>query len=142
NCLAAVVQAFQQAGRPLPKALPAFDGDCPSLAVWHSIPNFDSLAFPQSAAQAVYEPFVVATRMLAGQKPRFNTLIYPLPQITSANVDQYYKSGMTVNSSCTVSPLSNGATPSSYYDPLFSGGKSAVQLNAGFQELLQSELGH
>lgn len=142
NCLAAVVQAFQQAGRPLPKALPGFDGDCPSLATWHGLSNFDSLAFPQSSSQAVYEPFVVAMRMLAGQKPLFNTLVYSLPKITSANVDQYYKTGMTVNSSCTAPPLGDGPVPDSYYDPLFSGGKPAEHLNSGFQELLQTELAH
>jgi len=126
SCGVAVGEAMQQAGRPL-KNIAGFEGACAWLAFWKANLS-DSIGFPQSGGQAVYEPWVIAMRMLAGQKPAVNAFIYSLPPITKQNFDQYYKPTMTEQSTCNAQPQGGPPVPASYYDPLFTGGEPAVEL--------------
>jgi ABC-type sugar transport system substrate-binding protein len=127
SCQVATGQALLQAGRPL-KNVAGFEGSCADMAFWKANLT-DSIAFPQSAGQAVFEPFVLALRMLAGQKPSVNSFVYPLPPITKDNFDQYYRPTMTEQSTCSAQPQGGVPVPDSYYDPLFTGGQPAVQVN-------------
>lgn len=127
TCSVAAGEALQQAGRPL-QNVTGFDGACSWLAFWKQNLS-QSVGFPQSGGQAVYEPFVLAMRMLAGQKPTVNSFLYPLPQINQSNFNSYYKPTMTAQSTCSAQPAGGAPVPDSYYDGLFKGGKAAVQLS-------------
>jgi ribose transport system substrate-binding protein len=127
ECPVAVAQAFEQTGRDVPW-LTGFDGACPWLAQWKESGR-ESFGFAQGGGQAVVEAYKVALRMLAGQKPVVNTLVYPLAQIDSTNFDDYYKAGMTVNSTCNAQPQGGESVKDTYYDALFKGGEAPVELS-------------
>ncbi len=133
SCQVGTGQALLQAGRPL-QNVAGFEGSCADLAFWKAHLD-DSIAFPQSAGQAVFEPFVLAMRMLAGQKPLVNSFIYPLPTITKDNFDQYYRPTMTEESTCNAEPQGGVPVPDTYYDPLFTGGGAPVAIT--FPQLSQ-----
>jgi ribose transport system substrate-binding protein len=126
TCAVPAGQALQQDGRPL-GAISGFEGSCSWLAFWKKNLK-SSIGFPQSGGQAVFEPWVIAMRFLAGQKTKFNDFIYPLPVITKSNFNQYYKSSMAESSTCNAQPKGGAPVPDSYYSPLFSGGKKATTL--------------
>lgn len=132
-CAVPVSQAFEQAGRELP-FVTGFEGACAWLANWEQTGQ-ESIGFTQGAGQGVVEGFKVALRMLAGQEPRYNTLLYPLQTIDASNVDQYRKPGMTLNSSCNAQPVGGEAVPASYYDDLFSGGGEPETFTSGLDQL-------
>lgn len=119
--MAAVGQAFLQSGRPLPK-MNGFAGSCSTLAFAHDN-HIKIFAFNQAGRPAAYEAFEIAARMLFGEKPLVSTILYPLPQITPQNFDQWYKPSMTVQSSCYSLPPNGKAVANSYMSPLFKGGK-------------------
>jgi ribose transport system substrate-binding protein len=118
-CAVPVTQAFQQANRKLPWVT-GFEGACSWLASWKETGQ-ESIGFAGGGGQGVNEAMKVAMRMLAGQSPKYNTLLYPLAQIDSTNVDQYLKPGMTLNSACNAQPAEGESVPASYYDDLFTG---------------------
>ncbi|HTW26819.1 MAG TPA: substrate-binding domain-containing protein [Acetobacteraceae bacterium] len=113
-------QALSQSGRPAAR-INGFSGSCSFLAYWKQN-HLQSLSLSQGGAPALYEAFLVAARMLQGQKPVVNTILYPLPEITDANLDQWYKPSMTVQSNCFADPPDGRAVADSYFDPLFKGG--------------------
>jgi ABC-type sugar transport system substrate-binding protein len=132
-CAVPVIQAFQQAGRTVPW-VSGFEGACSWLAAWKQTGK-ESFGFAASAGEGVNEAFRVALRMLAGQKPKYNTLLYPPAQIDAANFDQYDKPGMTLNSSCNAQPAAGASVPDSYYDALFTGSGTPATFDAGLSDL-------
>ena len=132
-CAVPVTQAFEQAGRDLPYVT-GFEGSCAWLANWKRTGK-ESIGFTQGGGQGVVEAFKIALRMLAGQKPMFNTLLYPLPKIDTSNFDQYYKPEMKLNSACNAQPLDGQSVPDSYYDNLFTGGKDPARFESRLNEL-------
>lgn len=125
-CAAPTIQAFQQAGRPLP-VVTGFEGACNWMAATKNN-NLQTIGFAAGGGQGVLEAYRIALRMLSGQKPKVNTLLYPLAEVNPSNFDTYYDPGMTENSSCSVQPKDGASVPESYYDALFTGGKPAPQL--------------
>ena len=81
------------------------------------------MAAVHSPEAAAYSTFHVANRMLAGQKPALNTLLYPIPRVTKENFDQFYHPSMTVSSLCYPRSPDGRAVPDSYFDALFTGGQ-------------------
>lgn len=132
-CAVAAGQAMEQAGHDIP-LLTGFDGACGWLAYTQEN-GVDTVGFAQSGGQAVVEGFKVAMRMLSGQKPVVNSLIYPLAEINPENVDQFYDPKMTINSSCNAQPVDGESVPDSYYDDLFEGGEEAPKLETVLQDL-------
>ncbi|WP_432990611.1 substrate-binding domain-containing protein [Dactylosporangium sp. CA-233914] len=132
-CAVPVTEAFEQAGRNLPW-ITGFEGACAWLANWKKTGK-DSIGFTQGAGQGVVEAFKIALRMLAGQKPEFNTLLYPLQTIDGSNVDQYYNPAMTLNSACNAQPTGGEVVPASYYDDLFKGGNQPATFTSGLDKL-------
>lgn len=110
-------QAFEQGGRSAPK-INGFSGECSYLAYVKekALPIYSSSQGGAAAADAGFE---VAQRMLAGKKPVVNTLLLPLPEITSSNFDQWYKSDMTVQSTCFADPADGHRVPSEILDLYF-----------------------
>ncbi|MCW2771028.1 MAG: hypothetical protein JWR27_2461 [Aeromicrobium sp.] len=132
-CAVPVTQAFQQADRDLPPVT-GFEGACSWLASWKQTGS-ESFGFAGGAGQGVNEAFKVALRMLAGQKPKHNTLLYPLVQIDGSNVDEYYKPGMKLSSGCNAQPASGDSAPTAYYDDLFTGTGTPATFDAGLADL-------
>ena len=110
-------QAFEQSGRPLPK-INGFVGECSYLAYVKEkgLPIYST---SQGGAAAVWTGFDVATRMLKGEKPVVSTLLMPLPEITPANFNQWYKPSMTVQSSCFADPPDGRRVSPAFLDQYF-----------------------
>lgn len=132
-CAVPVTEAFEQAGRDLPPVT-GFEGACSWLANWKATGN-PSIGFTQGAGQGVVEAFKVALRMLAGQQPKFNTLLYPLQTIDESNVDEYYDPAMTLASACNAQPVGGQAVEDSYYDDLFTGEGAPATFESGLDQL-------
>lgn len=126
--MTAIGDAFVQSGRSIP-IINGFSGSCATLAYWKQH-NMQSFALNQAGAPAMYEGMVVALRMLAGQKPVSNALLYPVPQITQQSLSTWYKPSMSTTSTCFSSPPNGKAVPDSYFNDLFKGGDPAVSLEA------------
>jgi ribose transport system substrate-binding protein len=124
--LVASAEAFEQTGRTVP-VINELSGECQGLAYWkeHELLNFGTSS---NGGGAAFEAMEVAMRMLAGQKPLVTSMIYPLPQITQENFNEYYEPSMKLTSTCSGQPPEGRPTPESYYDALFEGGKPAVKL--------------
>lgn len=125
-CNVPVNEALSQAGRD---AVPVtgFEGPCNAMAQWEST-GAESISLSAGAGQGVVEAMKVALRMLSGQKPVVNTLLYPPQVITADNFDEYYDPAMTLNSVCSTQPVGGESVPDSYYDDLFEGGDPAPKL--------------
>jgi hypothetical protein len=133
TCAVAASQAFEQSGRDLP-VITGFEGGCGWLANWKDNGN-ESIGLAAGAGQGVFEAFKIAMRMLAGQKPLVNTMLYPLAEINAENFDTYYDPAMTINSACSAQPQDGESVPDSYYDDLFEGGEPAVELESVLPDL-------
>ncbi|MBS1881742.1 MAG: substrate-binding domain-containing protein [Actinobacteria bacterium] len=116
----AAAQAFEQSGRPMPKII-NFSGDCSWLGYWkeHELESFSISQGPGVAGQEAIE---ITDRMLKGEEPKANLLLYPLPQITQSEFQsKWWKPGMTAESTCFAEPPGDRAVPPSYFDPFFKG---------------------
>ena len=117
----ASARAFQQAGRPMP-VIGASSGEAAAYALWKDNPDKVVSAECQSPEGAAYEILHVALRMLNGQQPSLNTLIFPLPSVREANFEDYYDSSYTTATQ-GYPPLPDGSpVPDSYWDAFFTGG--------------------
>lgn len=116
----AAAQALQQSGRPEAK-INGLPGDCSFIAYWKQH-DLHSFSLSQGGAPAIYEGFGVALRMLSGQQPVVNTILYPLPEITDENLDRWYKPTMTVQSNCFADPPDGRAVSDGFFNALFKGG--------------------
>lgn len=117
----AAEQALLEAGRPVAK-INSITGECSILAFWKQHPQAMTLGLNQDPGAAAYEAFLVANRMLAGQKPVVNTIFYPVPKITPANFSSWFKPSMTLQSGCIPRSPGGRAVADSYFNPYFSGG--------------------
>ena len=68
--------ALQQAGQPIAKEN-MYDPECAAFALWKDNPGMVVTSQNQGPELAAYETFLVAARMLAGQQPVVNTMLYP-----------------------------------------------------------------
>jgi ribose transport system substrate-binding protein len=118
----AAEQALEGAGRPLAKVNFA-SGSCADYAFWKEHPELVTLAASQAPAASAYEAFLVAAKMLNGQKPVVNTLMYQIPENAGAKIGTFYKPYMTLKSNCYANSPDIKAVPDSYFAPLFKGGK-------------------
>ncbi len=113
--------AIKQSGRP-----PAIQADgtneCSYIAYWKEN-NLHSFAFSAGGAPNGYEGFLVAMRMLYGQKPSVNTLLFPLTVIDDQNLDKWWRKDISVQSSCSGDAPDGTLVADSYFDQFFQGGK-------------------
>lgn len=118
----AVARAFQQAGREIP-VIGAASGEAAAYALWKENPDKFVGAICQTPEGAAYEIIHVALRMLAGQQPALNTLIFPLPRVTEANFDDYYDESYTTSTQGYPIVPGGAPTPDTYWDDFFTGGE-------------------
>lgn len=115
--------ALQQAGRPLAK-VSLQEGDCQELAFEKQHPGLVPFMTDQAPAPGAYAAMDVALRMLAGQKPALDTILYPIPGPTKATFNQWYKPGMTTSSACFASPKPALPALANYLQQFFQGGQA------------------
>jgi ribose transport system substrate-binding protein len=113
--------ALQQAGRPLAK-VSLQEGDCQELAFQKQNPTLVPYMTDQAPAPGAYAAMSVALRMLAGQQPALDTILYPIPGPTTATFNQWYTSSMTVSSACFASPKPALPALNAYVAQFFTGG--------------------
>lgn len=125
-----VGQAFEQSGRDLP-IITEVTNLCSLLAYWKE-KNLTANTFVQDGGPMGYSAFIPALHMMAGQKPKVNTLFMPLPTITAENFDDYYDPSMTVQSTCFANGKDLHLVPDSYWEQFFTGGetRASVQIVA------------
>jgi ribose transport system substrate-binding protein len=125
----AAEQALQQSGRPL-AVVNSFSSECSFMAFWKQY-HLNSSGFSGGGSPAMYEAYEIAVRMLYGAKPAVSTIMYPLPAITKANFNQYYKPSMTLQSTCFANPPNNQAVPNSFFDSYLTGGSAVPHQPVG-----------
>ena len=113
--------ALQQAGRPLAK-VSLQEGDCQELAFQKQNPSLVTYMTDQAPAPGAYASMNVALRMMAGQQPALDTILYPIPGPTPATFNQWYTPNMTVSSACFASPKPALPAITSYMAQFFTGG--------------------
>ncbi len=115
-------EALQQSGK---KTVPTNDysGECAWFGYEHANTSTATVTALEGGAPTVYETMHVALRMIEGQKPVVNTLMFQVPTVSASGMAALYKPSMTVSSSCLVNPKSGTDVPDSYFDALFKGGK-------------------
>jgi ribose transport system substrate-binding protein len=116
----AAQQALMQAGRP---AVPTtdMDNECNWVAFMKENGNIPTRGFVDGGAPIVYTAFAVATRLLAGRQLAVNTVMYNLPDITAANVDQFYDPSMNAQSTCWADTKDGRLVPDALLDKFFTG---------------------
>jgi ABC-type sugar transport system substrate-binding protein len=113
--------ALQQAGRPLAK-VSLQEGDCQELAFQKANPSLVTYMTDQAPAPGAYAAMNVALRIMAGQQPALDTILYPIPGPTPATFNQWYTPNMTVSSACFASPKPALPAITSYMAQFFTGG--------------------
>lgn len=121
-----VGQALEQSGRKIPP-ITEVTNNCDLLAYWKQH-DLKVVTFVQDGGPMAYSAFVPALRILSGQKPILNTIYMPLPIINNDNVNDYYESSMTVQSTCFANGKDLHLVPDSYFDPFFTGGQPAPKV--------------
>lgn len=100
--MAGIIQAFQQAGRPVP---PISGGGCQGgeLSWWlANIKTYKTVANCFNGFQTAYSEFRILTRILAGKGIKVNSIHVPVPIVTATNLAVYATPGK---------PLSWGGEP-------------------------------
>jgi ribose transport system substrate-binding protein len=113
--------ALQQAGRPLAK-VSLQEGDCQELAFQKQNPDLVTYMTDQAPAPGAYASMNVALRIMAGQQPALDTILYPIPGPTPATFSQWYTPSMTVSSACFASPKPALPAITTYMAQFFTGG--------------------
>jgi hypothetical protein len=75
-----------------------------------------------------YAAFIPALHMMAGQKPKVNTIFMPLPSITAENFNDYDDPSMTVQSTCFANGKDLHLVPDSYFEQFFTGGEPRAKV--------------
>ena len=121
-----VGQAMEQSGRPLP-IITEVTNLCSLLAYWKE-KNMKGFTFVQDGGPMAYSAFIPALHIMAGQKPKVNTIFMPLPMITNENFNDYYEPSMTVQSTCFANGKDPHLVPDSYFDQFFTGGEKRADV--------------
>jgi ribose transport system substrate-binding protein len=112
-------QALEQSGRKI-NIITEVTNQCSFLAYWKEH-NLKSVTYVQDGGPMGYSAFVPALRIMAGQKPKVNTIFMPLPIITNENFNDYYEPSMTIQSTCFANGKDLHLVPDSYFDQFFTG---------------------
>jgi len=118
-----VMSAFQSTGRAMPVVsdLAATSG---SLSYWlgHRA-DYHSTGAGQGPAALAAATVSVALRTLAGQGPRLNKLLPPVPLITDANLSQWAKSGLPLTDATSAEGPRDAFLSEDYLNGLFTHGQ-------------------
>jgi ribose transport system substrate-binding protein len=113
--------AIKQSGRP-PAIHANGTNECSFIAYWKEN-KLHSFAFSAGGAPNGYEGFLVAIRMMYGQKPIVNTLLFPATVIDDNNMEKWWRPDISVQSSCSGDSPDGRLVADSYFDQFLQGGK-------------------
>jgi ribose transport system substrate-binding protein len=116
-------EALAQSGRP-PVMQADGTNECAYIAYWHD-KKLHSLAFLAGGGSNGYEAFLVAMKMLFGQKPVTNMIWFPLPPLNDTGAAKLYAAwpGITPTSTCWADEPDHHLAPDPYIALFFKGGK-------------------
>jgi ribose transport system substrate-binding protein len=116
-------EALAQSGRP-PVVQADGTNECPYIAYWHD-KKLHSFALLAGGGSNGYEAFLVAMKMMFGQKPTTNMIWFPLPPINDEEAAKLYADhpGITPTSTCWADEADHHLVADSYIDKFFEGGK-------------------
>ncbi len=114
-----VGQALEQSGRKIP-IVTDVTNNCGFLAFWKE-QKLNSNTLVQDGGPTGYEAFVAGLHAMVGQKPKVNTIFFPLPIITNENIDDYYEPSMTVQSTCFANGKDLHLVADLFFDQFFTG---------------------
>lgn len=116
-------EALAQSGRP-PVMQADGTNECAYIAYWHD-KKLHSLAFLAGGGSNGYEAFLVAMKMLNGQKPTTNMIWFPLPPLNDSGAEKLYAAwpGITPTSTCWADEPDHHLAPDPYIAMFFKGGK-------------------
>jgi len=116
-------EALAQSGRP-PVMQADGTNECAYIAYWHD-KKLHSLALLAGGGSNGYEAFLVAIKMLFGQKPVTNMIWFPLPPLNDAGAEKLYAAwpGITPTSTCWADEPDHHLAPDAYIAAFFKGGK-------------------
>lgn len=105
---AEIAQAFAQAGRKPPLITASISGD--ALGYWKAHPSFRFAGVNIAPSWTAETGWRVGMRTLAGEGPKIDPIMVPIPTVTEADLPALYKPCMT--------PTSSSVFPVSPKDPL------------------------
>jgi ribose transport system substrate-binding protein len=114
--------ALQQAGRPL-AVTNFYESDCQELAFAKQHPELVPIMLHQAPGPGVFAMVTTAVRILNGQAPKINTILFPIPGPQGSEVDSWYEPSMTVESTCFADPSPAIPAVETYLADFFTGGK-------------------
>jgi len=114
--------AIKQSGRP-PALQANGTNECSFIAYWKQN-KLHSFAFSAGGAPNGYEGFLVAIRMMFGQKPAVSTLLFPATVIDDQNMEKWWRKDISVQSSCSGDAPDGRLVADNYFDQFFSSGKA------------------
>lgn len=122
-------QAFQQAGRMLPKVITGA-GSGYGLGWWHQhareVKSVDAAIEPDFTAQFMFRS---AIRLLEGQHPVINTIMEPIPVITPSNVAKWWRPCMTPSATAAFPVPPTDPLPEKFFNRFFTNGKNTPPYN-------------
>jgi ribose transport system substrate-binding protein len=122
-----VAQAFEQAHRPVPVITGSPKGD--SLAYLHAHPSVNYYGGAVLPSWTAATAFQVAVRLLQGQHPKLNTLLVPIPAVSSKSVNQLWKPCMTTSTVDIFPVIPTDTVPPRRMNGYFSNGKVPLLYN-------------
>jgi ribose transport system substrate-binding protein len=116
----AIMQAFQQVGRPMPSVLD-IGAQVGSVAYWHDNESngYKGGGSAGGIGSLVSEATSVITRVLAGQGPKINAMVWYQPVITAKNLSLFYTPGTSLATQGTVDNPTSTYLPNSVLNSLF-----------------------
>jgi ribose transport system substrate-binding protein len=116
-------EALAQSGRP-PVMQADGTNECAYIAYWRE-KKLHTLALLAGGGSNGYEAFLVAIKMLSGQRPSTNMIWFPLPPVDDAEAEKLYQShpGITSTATCWADAADHHLVADAYIDAFFSGGK-------------------
>jgi ribose transport system substrate-binding protein len=115
-----VVSALQQDGRPV---VPVNLGnpDQNALAYWHDhlSHGYKTVGSSNPPGADMNAAFEIGIRTLLGQGPKVNTIVAPVPTITNANLDQWWKPSYTESSTGVGEPPAGAYLPTDILNQFF-----------------------
>lgn len=117
-----IAQAFVESGRDVPLVTGSISGD--ALGYWKQNPDkyrfYGNAVLPLVTAQS---GFRVMVRLLEGQGPKLNTLLRPLPEVTQADLGDWWAPCMTPDSATMFPRPPSDPLPDSLLDAYFVAGR-------------------
>jgi ribose transport system substrate-binding protein len=113
-----VMQAFIQAGRPMP-IVGDVGGMNATLSYWDQhLSTYQGAGAGIGPVPTGEREAQMMMRILLGQGPKLNAVLFNPPAITAANLTQYLVPGSTMNSTTTANAPLSEILPDSYVDQL------------------------